>query len=79
MKKGSKKLIMFNILGELYTWGCGNFGRLGHDSSIDQYVPTLVAGLQGQKVVGVSCGKEDAHTLAVTDDGKVTSNVGIAE
>jgi alpha-tubulin suppressor-like RCC1 family protein len=33
--------------GELYTWGRGNYGRLGHGCSEDHKVPTLVAGLKG--------------------------------
>nr|CAB3252598.1 E3 ubiquitin-protein ligase HERC2-like [Phallusia mammillata] len=59
--------------GELYTWGCGNFGRLGHNNSDDQFVPKLVVGLQNHRVVFVSCGTADAHTLALTNDGKVFS------
>lgn len=33
--------------GELYTWGRGNYGRLGHGSSDDHSVPTLVTALKG--------------------------------
>lgn len=33
--------------GELYTWGRGNYGRLGHGCSEDHNVPTLVADLKG--------------------------------
>ena len=33
--------------GDLYTWGRGNYGRLGHGCSEDHKVPTLVAGLKG--------------------------------
>ncbi|KAG9492301.1 hypothetical protein GDO78_000687 [Eleutherodactylus coqui] len=59
--------------GELYTWGRGNYGRLGHGSSEDQTVPMLVTGLKGLKVVDVSCGSGDAQTLAVTENGQVWS------
>ncbi|XP_043927990.1 E3 ubiquitin-protein ligase HERC2 [Protopterus annectens] len=59
--------------GELYTWGRGNYGRLGHGSSEDQTVPMLVSGLMGLKVIDVSCGSGDAQTLAVTDNGQVWS------
>lgn len=34
--------------GELYTWGRGNYGRLGHGSSEDVSLPTLVVGLKGR-------------------------------
>ncbi|XP_076824506.1 E3 ubiquitin-protein ligase HERC2-like isoform X1 [Clavelina lepadiformis] len=57
--------------GELYTWGVGNSGRLGHGNSLDQHSPTLVAGLQEHRVVQVSCGGFDAHTMIATDTGQV--------
>ncbi|XP_019484450.1 PREDICTED: E3 ubiquitin-protein ligase HERC2 [Hipposideros armiger] len=59
--------------GELYTWGRGNYGRLGHGSSEDEAVPMLVAGLKGLKVIDVACGSGDAQTLAVTENGQVWS------
>lgn len=34
--------------GELYTWGRGNYGRLGHGNSEDVNLPTLVVGLKGK-------------------------------
>ncbi|XP_023810269.2 E3 ubiquitin-protein ligase HERC2 isoform X5 [Oryzias latipes] len=59
--------------GELYTWGRGNYGRLGHGSSEDVTTPMLVTALKGQKVVDVACGSGDAQTLAVTENGQVWS------
>lgn len=56
--------------GELYTWGRGNYGRLGHGGSEDQCAPVQVAALKGHKVIDVACGSGDAQTLAVTDTGK---------
>lgn len=35
--------------GELYTWGRGNYGRLGHGTSDDFNIPTLIIGLKGNK------------------------------
>ncbi|KAI8508669.1 E3 ubiquitin-protein ligase herc2, partial [Branchiostoma belcheri] len=59
--------------GELFTWGRGNYGRLGHGSSEDQLTPTLVVSLKGRRVIEICCGSGDAQTLAVTDDGTVWS------
>ncbi|KAB7494648.1 E3 ubiquitin-protein ligase HERC2, partial [Armadillidium nasatum] len=59
--------------GELFTWGKGNYGRLGHGSSDDHYKPTLVSALKGEKVVDVACGGGDAQTIAVTESGAVYS------
>nr|CAD7427834.1 unnamed protein product [Timema monikensis] len=61
------------VSGELYTWGRGNYGRLGHGSSDDYTTPTVVAALRGHRVVDVACGSGDAQTLVVTDAGLVFS------
>lgn len=59
--------------GSLYTWGRGNYGRLGHGTSEDCSVPTMVLALSGEFVTKVACGAGDAHTLCVTLQGKVYS------
>ncbi|XP_076284957.1 E3 ubiquitin-protein ligase HERC2 isoform X1 [Lasioglossum baleicum] len=59
--------------GELYTWGRGNYGRLGHGNSEDVTVPTLVTGMNGHMVVHVACGSGDSQTLCVTASGIVFS------
>jgi alpha-tubulin suppressor-like RCC1 family protein len=59
-----------NDRGELFTWGVGYQGRLGHGSKTPSYVPTLVQGaLEGQHVVDVACGS--FHTVALTSRGAV--------
>ncbi|XP_039600637.1 E3 ubiquitin-protein ligase HERC2 isoform X1 [Polypterus senegalus] len=70
---GSTYSAAVTVDGELYTWGRGNYGRLGHGSSEDQTTPMLVTGLKGLKVIDVSCGSGDAQTLAVTENGQVWS------
>lgn len=37
--------------GELYTWGKGRYGRLGHGDSDDQLKPKLVEALVGNSLV----------------------------
>ena len=59
--------------GELYTWGKGRYGRLGHGNSDDQTTPKLVQAFHGLSVVCVACGSGDSQTLAVTSDGQVWS------
>lgn len=55
--------------GELYTFGQGRFGKLGHGNSDDKTIPTLVSALKLHKVTFVACG--DSHTVCSTDQGKV--------
>ena len=55
--------------GELYTWGRGNYGRLGHGNSDGTSTPHLVQGLREHKIVDVSCGSGDAQTLALDEEG----------
>ncbi|KAJ1611420.1 putative uvb-resistance protein uvr8 [Cryptosporidium canis] len=60
--------------GELYTWGCSRNGKLGHaQTELGVYSkvvsrPMRVKGLEGEKVIQVSCG--DYHTGCLTDDKK---------
>ena len=65
--------LMLLILGELYTWGCGEYGRLGHSDNVTQLRPKQVKALAGQRVIQVACGSRDAQTLALTDEGLVYS------
>ncbi|KAK2888184.1 probable E3 ubiquitin-protein ligase HERC1 isoform X2 [Channa argus] len=58
--------------GELYTWGEGDFGRLGHSDSQSRNIPTLVKDISG--VGQVSCGS--SHTIAVAQDGRTVWSFG---
>lgn len=56
--------------GELFTWGVGFQGRLGHGDKEPCYVPTRVTGeLEGRHVIDVACGS--FHSVALTKDGSV--------
>lgn len=70
---GSSHSAAITSSGELYTWGLGEYGRLGHNDNCTQLKPKLVQALVGQRIVQVACGSRDAQTLALTDDGKVYS------
>ena len=59
--------------GELYTWGLGEYGRLGHGDTTTQLKPKLIEALVGQRVIQVACGSRDAQTMALTEDGSVYS------
>lgn len=59
------------VYGELYTWGRGTYGRLGHGNSDDKLTPNLVQALEDYKIVDVALGSGDSHTLCVTSEGLV--------
>eukprot|EP00005_Dracoamoeba_jomungandri_P003344 CAMPEP_0174255280 /NCGR_PEP_ID=MMETSP0439-20130205/4627_1 /TAXON_ID=0 /ORGANISM="Stereomyxa ramosa, Strain Chinc5" /LENGTH=558 /DNA_ID=CAMNT_0015337397 /DNA_START=161 /DNA_END=1838 /DNA_ORIENTATION=+ len=61
----------WNGNGEVFTWGAGGNGRLGHGHEHHRFVPLLVSALRGEFVVQVACG--DYHTVVVTNEGKIFS------
>ncbi|KAH7285019.1 hypothetical protein KP509_33G007900 [Ceratopteris richardii] len=56
--------------GEIFTWGNGTFGLLGHDSDVSHWMPKRVSGpLEGLHVAAVSCGTW--HTALFTSSGQL--------
>ncbi|KAM7252649.1 hypothetical protein ACFE04_008158 [Oxalis oulophora] len=56
---------------QVFSWGWGDFGRLGHGNSSDLFTPQPIKLLQGLRVKQIACG--DSHCLAVTFQGQVLS------
>ena len=54
--------------GELYSWGKGTDGQLGHGDKENVAVPRVVDGIEGA-VVGMACG--NTHSLVTTAEGRV--------
>ncbi|KAL3529964.1 hypothetical protein ACH5RR_009286 [Cinchona calisaya] len=58
------------LSGDLYTWGDGQFGLLGHGNEVSHWVPRRVNGpLEGIHVSSISCGPW--HTAIVTSAGQL--------
>ncbi|CAG4926206.1 unnamed protein product [Colias eurytheme] len=70
---GSAHSACVTARGHLYTWGMGEYGRLGHGDDVTQLAPKMVEALAGFRVIQVACGSRDAQTLALTACGKVFS------
>ncbi|XP_011090167.1 uncharacterized protein LOC105170925 [Sesamum indicum] len=58
------------LSGDLYTWGEGHFGLLGHGNEVSHWVPKRVNGpLEGIHVSSIACGPW--HTAVVTSAGQL--------
>jgi len=55
--------------GAVWSWGDGDWGRLGHGDPAHQWQPKKVEAFAGQRVVAVSAGA--FHCIACTADGAV--------
>ena len=55
--------------GDVYSWGSGKLGALGHNSSESLELPRKIDGLSN--IVRVDCGTD--HTLALDANGKLYS------
>ncbi|KAG9131684.1 hypothetical protein Leryth_009413 [Lithospermum erythrorhizon] len=55
----------------VYSWGWGDFGRLGHGNSSDVFTPQPIKALQGLRIRQIACG--DSHCLALTMEGHLRS------
>lgn len=66
---GAQFSLALTKFGQVWTWGKGDYFRLGHN--VEQHVrkPTLVEALRGKKISHVAVGA--LHCLAVTETGQV--------
>merc|ERR1712232_1227836 len=58
----------------VFTWGCGDYGCLGHYIQVDEYIPRVVSGLNGPLFDGNSPVKAAAGThcsMVLTENGHV--------
>lgn len=64
---GSSHSAAITSKGELFTWGKGRYGRLGHGNGDDCLKPKLVEALKNYKVIDVACGSGDAQVNYIQD------------
>lgn len=56
--------------GDCFTWGQGDYGQLGNHTNLSSHeIPAPVKSLEELIIVDAAVG--NAHTVAVTDGGKV--------
>ncbi len=57
--------------GEVFSFGEGGCGQLGHGDDEDELVPQVIEELRGTRVVAVATGY--GHSMVLTDEGEVLS------
>ncbi|KAL8042236.1 hypothetical protein ABFS82_09G037700 [Erythranthe guttata] len=67
MACGSGHAVLISRQGQVFSWGDGSGGKLGHGSEADISSPKLIDALVGLNIVSIGCG--DYHTCAVTATG----------
>ncbi|KAK6256113.1 hypothetical protein SCA6_017418 [Theobroma cacao] len=66
---GARHAALVTKQGEVFCWGDGNGGRLGHKINMDISHPKLVESLSGVAVKAVACG--EYQTCVLTQSGEV--------
>ncbi|KAM3570285.1 hypothetical protein VYU27_007655 [Nannochloropsis oceanica] len=64
---GSGHTVVLTEDKDVWSWGRGDDGRLGHADNHWKYVPHLVTALSGKSIKQVTCGSY--HTAAISDSG----------
>jgi alpha-tubulin suppressor-like RCC1 family protein len=65
---GSGHTMALTASGELYAWGQGDNGQLGHGGKEHLAVPRVMGGIEGA-MMGMACG--GVHSLVTTAEGRV--------
>ncbi|XP_062254090.1 serine/threonine-protein kinase Nek9 isoform X2 [Platichthys flesus] len=66
---GDNHVVVLTQSGEVYSWGCGEYGRLGLECEDDFASPMQVEIPKGAVISSVSCGSDG--TFYLTETGKV--------
>jgi len=66
---GAEHTLALTDRGDIYSWGCGAHGKLGHYNDEDQLIPTKIEGFRHVRFVQISTGAD--HSVCVTSDGNV--------
>ncbi|XP_049935460.1 uncharacterized protein LOC116260292 isoform X3 [Nymphaea colorata] len=64
---GENHSAALSVDGQVFTWGRGKYGQLGHDSLQSELKPLPVKALSDQMIVQVVCGGN--HTMAINEEG----------
>lgn len=62
---GAYHVAVLTSRNEVFTWGCGANGRLGHGDTEDRNYPTLVEALKDKNVRSISCGSTFTASICI--------------
>lgn len=68
---GENHSAALSVDGQVFTWGRGKYGQLGHGSVQNEFKPIQVKAVADQMIVQVICGGN--HTMAVNSEGRLFS------
>eukprot|EP00698_Gefionella_okellyi_P005691 TRINITY_DN15158_c0_g1_i1.p1 TRINITY_DN15158_c0_g1~~TRINITY_DN15158_c0_g1_i1.p1 ORF type:complete len:374 (+),score=45.87 TRINITY_DN15158_c0_g1_i1:36-1157(+) len=66
---GGQHTVALSSNGQVWSWGLGEYGQLGHGGTASKYIPTRISALDSRQVVQLACGW--AHSVALTAKGEV--------
>ena len=72
---GPEHALVVTADGQVYSWGRGDNGRLGHGDCLQRFTPTLIEAFAGKFVATASCGGAHAAAIVRVD---ATMNGGAA-
>lgn len=62
---GANHVAVLTLKSEVFTWGRGANGRLGHGDTEDRSVPTLVEALKDRHVRNIACGSNYTASICI--------------
>lgn len=69
VNSGGKHCLALTATGDVYSWGEGDDGKLGHGNKVHCERPRLIEALRGKHIVMVACG--GAHSAAISASGEL--------
>ena len=67
VNSGGKHCLALDQNGEVYSWGEGDDGKLGHGNKTSCDRPRVIEALRGKDIIYIACG--GAHSAAITATG----------
>ena len=77
VNSGGKHCLALSVDGEVYSWGEGDDGKLGHGNKTSADRPRVIEALRGKDISYIACG--GAHSAAITATGNLKIRKGLTD